>query len=136
MLPKRRRIAEDLSGLLSDIEDLDLDDYSNESDLELETEHSSDDSDGDDQAMSVMANVSPAAAPPSQPGRRRRDGAILQTQNLNVPPGWGTNTSVFFNQQFTPNHAPGPKDIPSNVNAESSVLDFFPCFGMIISGIF
>ena len=52
----------------------------------------------------------------------------MQTQNLNVSPGWGTNTSGFFNQQFTPNHAPGPKDIPSNVNAESSTLDFFSLF--------
>ena len=106
--------------MVSDIEDLDLSDYSN---FELETEHSSEESNGSDDDIPVIRNVLPASPiPPS------RGAGILRTHNLNIPPDWGTNTDGFVTQQFTPHHTTDPKDIPANINAESSPPDFLSLF--------
>ena len=52
----------------------------------------------------------------------------MNTQNLDIPPGWETKTGSFVTEQFTPHHATGPKDIPANISAESSPLDFLSLF--------
>jgi len=127
MPPKRSTVDKALSSVLSDTEDLDLSDYSNGTDFELETEHSSGESDGSDHDTPVVGHVLPEGPPQPRRGRRRGAG-ILRTQHFDIPLRWGTNIGGVVTQQFTAHRATGPDDIPANINAERSPLDFLSLF--------
>ena len=71
-MPQKQSTAEEaLSSLLSNIEDFDLSDYSNDSNFELETDHSLGESENSDHDTLVVRNVLPAAL--LQPRRRQKE---------------------------------------------------------------
>ena len=127
----RRTAQEALSTILSDSEDLDINDYDHDSDFEIETDHNSGESDLSDDDAPVVANGLLASS--LQPRRGRGRGAgILRAQSMDIPPGWSINASSFVAQPFTPQVngclAVGPKEISSSINGGSSPLAFLSLF--------
>ena len=77
MPTKRSTTEKALSSVLSDIENLDLSDYSNDRDFELETDHSSGESDNSDHDTPFVRNVLPATFLQLRRGRKRGAGICI-----------------------------------------------------------
>ena len=72
--PKRSTTEKALSSVLSDIENLDLSDYNNDRDFELERDHSLGESDSSDHDTSFVRNVLPTTFLQLRRGQKRGDG--------------------------------------------------------------
>ena len=72
----RRTAQEALSTILSDSEDLDINDYDHDSDFEIETDHNSGESDLSDDDAPVVANGLPASSLQPRRGRGRGAGIL------------------------------------------------------------
>ena len=136
----------------SDEESLQGDDYGNISDFESEfsgseTEEQAEvsqvsnnniepDVHGPNPEDSIGGTAAPISAPRGR-GCGRRNSRDLgrdcgrRSANLSCnssPSKWTRDTTGFIEQTFSPNEPPGPKNIPSSINVESTPLDYFSLF--------
>ena len=137
MPPKRMNLDQALAQVIGDDdEDMDESDYNNESDFETENDvesgesegaESSDDSDVHDDNVVRPGLAVQRPANRGCGGRGRGRGRFVPPP-MNIPAPWRMDTNGYTAQQFRPNHPPGPRNIPDNINAESGPLDFFSLF--------